>query len=79
VNSSVFASQMGNEVVDRGYDIGVIWRHIKDDHIKVSLRSHKYGKVDVGKIAEKYGGGGHKSAASFVIHSEDELPWQLKT
>jgi len=78
VNSSVLASQLGNTIVKRGYDIGIIWSYMNEDTIKVSLRSDKDGNVDVGKIAEKYGGGGHKAAAAFVINYESEFPWQAK-
>ncbi|AAK79769.1 phosphoesterase RecJ-like protein [Clostridium acetobutylicum] len=39
----------------------------KDDCIKVSLRSKSY--VDVRKIAEKFGGGGHIRAAGLSINS----------
>lgn len=34
-------------------------------HTVVSLRSQKDGGLDVAKIAESYGGGGHKNASSF--------------
>ena len=77
VNSSVLPSQLGNAIVKNGYDIGITWAH-SSDVIKVSLRSDKEGSVDVGKIAKKYGGGGHKSAAGFIIENEKEFPWQAK-
>jgi phosphoesterase RecJ-like protein len=38
-----------------------------DEMIKVSLRSRAY--VDVRKIAEKFGGGGHTKAAGFVLEN----------
>ncbi len=46
-----------------GVKIAVMFRE-DDGRIKVSLRSK--GDVDVSKIAEKYGGGGHKGAAAFI-------------
>ena len=78
VNSSVLASQLGNAIVERGYDIGIVWFYMNEDTIRVSLRSDKDGNVDVGKIAEKYGGGGHKSSAGFIINQEPSLPWQTE-
>ncbi|OGY58633.1 MAG: hypothetical protein A3C03_02585 [Candidatus Colwellbacteria bacterium RIFCSPHIGHO2_02_FULL_45_17] len=77
VNSPVLPSQLGNTIVRKGYDIGIIWAH-SNDVIRVSLRSDKDGKVNVGDIAQKYGGGGHKSAAGFVVRDESEFPWQTK-
>lgn len=77
VNSPVLPSQLGNAIVKRGYDIGVTWAH-SNDVIKVSLRSGKDEDVDVGKLAKKYGGGGHESSAGFTIKDEEEFPWQVK-
>jgi len=77
VNSPVLSSQIGNTIVNKGYEIGVIWAH-SNDVLKISLRSDKEGKVHVGEIAQKYGGGGHKSAAGFTLKDESEFPWQVK-
>ena len=78
VNSSVFESQTGNTIISRGYDIGIIWRYLGEGDIKVSLRSKKDGEVDVRRIAERYGGGGHISAAGFILKSGIDIPWQPK-
>lgn len=44
-----------------------IW-HTRKDYTKVSLRSSKTnGDFDVGTLAQLYGGGGHRNAASFSI------------
>ena len=44
-----------------------IW-HTRKDYTKVSLRSSKTnGDFDVGALAQRYGGGGHRNAASFSI------------
>ena len=40
---------------------------------QVSLYSHELQGIDVSKLAEKYGGGGHKGAAGFPCK---ELPWR---
>ncbi|MDA8596876.1 DHHA1 domain-containing protein [Candidatus Pacebacteria bacterium] len=41
--------------------------------VHISLRSH--GDTDVSAIAQKYGGGGHKNAASFRVQDFAELPF----
>lgn len=46
-----------------------------DDGIKISLRSKN--KVDVSKIAECFGGGGHKRAAGLLINSSLKATEQL--
>lgn len=78
VNSPVLASQLGNAIVQKGYDVAIIWQHVKDDLVKVSLRSDKNSNVHVGELAKKYGGGGHKAAAGFAIQHGEKFPWQLK-
>lgn len=78
-NSPVLDSQIGNAIVKRGYDIGIIWSHASNGKIKVGLRSKKDGDVDVGTIAKKYRGGGHKSASGFSLDENDEFPWQKKS
>lgn len=76
INSSVLSSQIGNAIVKKGYDVGIVWFYTNDGGIKISLRSDKDGEVDVGKIAKIYGGGGHKSSAAFVLGEDEKLPWQ---
>lgn len=39
----------------------------------VSIRGN--GSVDVSKIAEKYGGGGHPGSAGFFVPNGSEMPW----
>jgi oligoribonuclease NrnB/cAMP/cGMP phosphodiesterase (DHH superfamily) len=76
VNNSVkkFTSEIGHELCRRRPPLGIIWFAEKDG-IKVSLRSN--GKADVAKIAEKYGGGGHKAAAGFILPRSAKLPWKV--
>lgn len=76
LSSVALQSKLGNAIITKGYDIGIIWNNLDDDVIKVSLRSNKNGNVDVGAIAKKYGGGGHQSAAGFVLGQSEEFPWQ---
>ena len=44
------------------------------DGFGVSIRSD--GSVDVSKIAEKYGGGGHTGSAGFFIPNGNTIPWE---
>jgi len=69
-------SDLGNKLVERKYPFGITW-YIKGKEVHVSLRSD--GTVDVSKICEKYGGGGHKKAAgfTFMIKSKNEFPWKI--
>ena len=70
VNSERYTSEVGNALAIKLPPMGIIWS-VKNDKIAVSLRGD--GNIDLSKIAEKYGGGGHKSAAGFVVGNEDEL------
>lgn len=65
INSSMFKSKWDNSK----YDLMIAFAKFKDGklgfHWKVSMYTDKKG-VDVSKIAQKYGGGGHEKAAGFV-------------
>jgi len=73
VNSSVLISEIGDALIKKLPPIAVIWFKAGDKR-RASLRSN--GEIDVSKIAEKYGGGGHKCAAGFAIESGDLFPWE---
>ncbi len=73
VNSSVLVSKIGNALVQHDYPMAIIWFETKNKR-KVSLRSN--GDVNVAKIAEKFGGGGHEAAAGFVLSINDPVPWK---
>ena len=73
VNSPNFDSEIGNRLVKKMPPMGVVW-HERKGETKVSLRSN--GKVDVAKLAKRFGGGGHKAAAGFIIPAGKPLPWQ---
>lgn len=62
INSQENISEIGEYCYNKGYDIVLIW-NIKGNKMYCSLRSKD---IDVSKIAEKYGGGGHKNASGFV-------------
>lgn len=72
-SSSMLHSELGNNLVKRGYPVAIVWYRMKN-RTKVSLRSD--GKTDVAKIAEKYGGGGHKAAAGFSFGADKPFPWK---
>lgn len=74
VNSNVLKSDIGNFLVKNGADVGIIWSERKGEKA-VSLRSGN--NVDVAKLAEKYGGGGHKSAAGFGFDAKLPVPWKI--
>lgn len=73
VNSPVLQSELGHRALDAHPDVDVaaVWYEDADGRIKTSLRSRK-GGVNVARIAEQYGGGGHPSAAGFRT---DERWW----
>ena len=49
----------------RGAEVGVSFREMPDGTVRVSLRSRE--GVDVGKIAQQFGGGGHRMAAGCTL------------
>ncbi len=52
-------------------EVAALFVELKDDRIRCSLRSR--GVVDVRKIAQKFGGGGHKQAAGTYLSKPLEL------
>jgi uncharacterized protein len=73
VNSLFFGSELGDRLSKIKPPFSIIWREGKRS-IRVSLRSRN--GFDVSKIAQKYGGGGHKEAAGFKIEAGEPLPWK---
>ena len=54
----------------------VYTREVGDNKFRVSLRSK--GDINVAKVAEKFGGGGHKNAAGCCVEGNwDEREWEL--
>lgn len=72
-NSSILKSAAGNALLKRGVSLAIIWRR-ESNKIYVSLRST--GKIDVSKLAKRYGGGGHRAAAGFTYDARGKLPWR---
>ncbi len=73
VNSPVWASDLGHLLVGGKKTVGVVWSY-KKGTIRVSLRSN--GEIDVAKMAEKFGGGGHKAASGFALPIKIKFPWK---
>ena len=73
VNSPLLHSDIGNKLSKLMPPFGIVWSE-KADVKAFSLRSN--GKFDVSKLAQKYGGGGHKAAAGFAIDLGKKLPWK---
>lgn len=62
-----YASELGNRIIhENGVDYVAL---INAQGRKVSLRSRK--EVDIRRIAENNGGGGHKNAAAFSLKGEE--------
>ncbi|MBI2406516.1 MAG: hypothetical protein HYV25_02955 [Candidatus Harrisonbacteria bacterium] len=74
VNSPILNTAIGAALIKKYPPIAIIW-HERGVKRRVSLRS--VGEVDVGAIAAKYGGGGHKNAAGFEVPLNAPLPWQV--
>ena len=54
----------------------VFFKQEREDEYRVSLRSK--GNIDIGAVANEFGGGGHKNAAGCTVHGKiDELRQQL--
>lgn len=74
VNSPIFDSEIGHYIYEKkGVPIGIVWSE-ENGEINVGLRSNK--NVDVSKIAQKFGGGGHKHAAGFRLKPKIKFPWR---
>jgi nanoRNase/pAp phosphatase (c-di-AMP/oligoRNAs hydrolase) len=74
VNSPVAASDIGNLLSKKQPPMAIIWSE-RDGKVVVSLRSD--GTVDVARLAEKYGGGGHAAAAGFSLSTGEPKPWKI--
>lgn len=68
---ALFASELGHLLAERAGGIGLTWQLAPGGLTKVSLRS--VNGVDVGEIATRYGGGGHRAAAGFRLPVKDFL------
>ena len=72
VNSSHWMSEIGARLAP-DCDYAMIWYYDHNDKvIKVSLRAF-HDKIDVSEVSKKYGGGGHKKAAGFVLPGDFKI------
>lgn len=69
--SAVFASELGGRLAEHARTFGLVWQLGGDGFVKASLRGCSV--VDVARIAEHYGGGGHPNAAGFRMPLRDFL------
>ena len=70
---SIVAHELSNlNGKEGGLEMAIVYYRY-DGQVHCSLRSN--GDVDVRAMAEKYGGGGHKNAASIRVASFEELPF----
>ena len=75
-NENENVSNLPHSYLNAGYKVAVILKE-REDGIHCSLRS-KF-EIDCSKIAEKFGGGGHKNAAGCLIDSSiDDAESQLE-
>ena len=62
--SGKYSSELGHHLAAISGSFGMVWRQL-DGALKISLRS--CGDYDVALLAGKFGGGGHRNAASFTL------------
>jgi hypothetical protein len=65
VNSTILNSEFGGRAKTFNNMVG-IWSVKPDGRVSYSLRSSD-GGPDVARIAQRFGGGGHKRAAGFIV------------
>lgn len=73
-NSQNFTDLIADKLIRRKPPIAIVWRTGKKG-TKVSLRSN--GSADVGKLAARYGGGGHADSSAFRLPPGAKLPWTV--
>jgi len=61
--NGLFTSELGERLAEKCGSFALIWNLAADGMVRASLRAR--GQVDVAKMAEHYGGGGHREAAGF--------------
>jgi oligoribonuclease NrnB/cAMP/cGMP phosphodiesterase (DHH superfamily) len=67
-----FGSEIGHMLCKMRPPLSIVWQE-SGSVVHVSLRSD--GTVDVAKIAQRFGGGGHKAASGFNLPSGSRKPW----
>lgn len=75
VNTPIFQGEVSDQLLKANPDIALVicYADTKEGFCYCSMRSRKSRSYDINKIAEKFGGGGHPSAAGFLIECEDRF------
>lgn len=71
INSNVFQSELGNELLKENVDLAVVYYDDKHGRKTCSLRSRP--DFDCSKIAQFFGGGGHAQASGCQVNCLDDL------
>ena len=75
VNAPSFLdSDLGHALVKKLPPLGIVWRRESGSINRFSLRGN--GKINLAELAKKFGGGGHKDAAGFILPANKPLPWR---
>lgn len=61
--NGLFTSELGERLAEKCGSFALVWSLGADGIVRAGLRAR--GQVDVSKMAERYGGGGHREAAGF--------------
>jgi uncharacterized protein len=69
-----FVDDVGHALAMKTGTFSLLWAE-SGGRIRCSLRSA--GKIDVAKIAKRYGGGGHKHSSGFSFPVGKKTPWKL--
>ncbi|MEY4731412.1 MAG: hypothetical protein RL681_358 [Candidatus Parcubacteria bacterium] len=73
-NSQNFTDLIADKLIRHRPPMAIVWKAGKKG-TKVSLRSD--GSADVGKLAARYGGGGHADSSAFRLPPGAKLPWTV--
>jgi oligoribonuclease NrnB/cAMP/cGMP phosphodiesterase (DHH superfamily) len=76
VNTSILKSEIGNAFLISNPDVNFALSYSINEYTGetyISLRSNNMG-TDVGEIASKFGGGGHRNSAGLTVYNADSLP-----
>jgi len=74
LSSKSITSKLGQVLYEKYPPLAIVWSETGTIR-NFSIRGN--GKVDVAKMAEKFGGGGHHNAAGFSLPANKPFPWKL--
>lgn len=72
----MFATELGTYLRKRGAEFVLITRNEPNGNLSVSMRGGDT-KIDLAKIAQKYGGNGHPGSAAFSLPWGAPIPWKV--